>query len=133
MFKNQKEVQSLGMPWEKEYGYAQGVKVGNTVWLAGQLGHDDKGTLAEGMEAQVAQSYVNIKRLLEGFGFTMDDVVEEVLYVMDMNAAFNAGAKLRKTIYVNPMEIPSTLVAVSGLALPGQLVEIKIVAKKADK
>lgn len=69
MFTNQKEVQSLGMPWEKEYRYAQRVKVGDTVWLAGQLGHDDNGTPAEGMEAQVALGYVNIKKLLEGFEF----------------------------------------------------------------
>lgn len=82
------------------------------------------------MEAQVALSYVNINKILDGFGFTMDDVVEEVLYVMDMNAASNAGKKLRKGIYADPMKIPSTLIAVSGLALPGQLAEIKIVAKK---
>jgi hypothetical protein len=28
-----KEIKSLGMPWEKEYGYAQAVKVGDTVYL----------------------------------------------------------------------------------------------------
>lgn len=130
MLTNQKEIQGLGMPWEKEFGYAQGVKVGDTVWLSGQIGHDDKGTLAQGMDAQVALCYVNIKKLLEGFGFTIEDVVEEVLYVKDMNAAFNARKKQGKEIYANPMAIPSTLVTVSGLALQGQLVEIKIVAKK---
>jgi len=30
-----KETKSLGMPWEKEYGYAQAVKVGT---LSGYLG-----------------------------------------------------------------------------------------------
>ena len=38
---NTKEIQRLDMPWEKDYQYAQGVRNGNTVWLAGQLGHDD--------------------------------------------------------------------------------------------
>jgi hypothetical protein len=28
-----KEAKSLGMPWEHEYGYAQGVKVGDTIYL----------------------------------------------------------------------------------------------------
>ena len=26
-----KEAKSLGMPWEKEYGYAQAVKAGDTI------------------------------------------------------------------------------------------------------
>jgi hypothetical protein len=28
-----KETMSLDMPWEKEYGYAQAVKVGDTIYL----------------------------------------------------------------------------------------------------
>ncbi|MEP7108324.1 MAG: Rid family hydrolase [Ferruginibacter sp.] len=127
---NRKEIQKLHMPWEKDYQYAQGVKRGGTVWLAGQLGHDDKGILAEGMEAQVQLSYNNIKKLLTAFNLEMDDVVEEVLYVLDMPAAFEATKKLRQQFYKNPGEVATTIVAVSGLALPGQLIEIKIVAKQ---
>ena len=29
----ERQTQSLGMPWEKEYGYAQAVGAGKTVWL----------------------------------------------------------------------------------------------------
>jgi enamine deaminase RidA (YjgF/YER057c/UK114 family) len=36
-----KETQSLNMPWEQEYGYSQAVKVGNTIYLSGQVSHDD--------------------------------------------------------------------------------------------
>jgi 2-iminobutanoate/2-iminopropanoate deaminase len=125
-----KQIQGLDMPWEKDYQYAQGVKSGNTVWLAGQLGHDDKGILAEGMEAQVQLSYNNIQKLLAGFNMVMDDVVEEVLYVLDMPAAFAATKKVRQQVYKNPGEVATTIVAVSGLALPGQLIEIKIVARQ---
>jgi enamine deaminase RidA (YjgF/YER057c/UK114 family) len=35
-----KEVANLGMPWEEQYGYAQAVKVGNTLDISGQLSHD---------------------------------------------------------------------------------------------
>jgi 2-iminobutanoate/2-iminopropanoate deaminase len=31
-----KETKNLGMPWEKEYGYSQAVKVGDTIYLSGQ-------------------------------------------------------------------------------------------------
>ncbi|MBD0259851.1 MAG: RidA family protein [Cytophagales bacterium] len=126
----EKEAKGLGMPWEAEYGYAQAVRVGNMVWLSGQLGHDDKGVLAEGMEAQMRQTYANIRRLLEAYGLTMDDVTEEVLYVLDTQAAFLARKKLGREVYADPMQVASTLIGVVGLALPGQLVEIKIVARK---
>jgi enamine deaminase RidA (YjgF/YER057c/UK114 family) len=32
---------SFGMPQEKEYGYAQVVKVGDTIYASGQVSHDD--------------------------------------------------------------------------------------------
>ena len=128
--KVKKETQSLGMPWENEYGYAQGVKSGDTVYLAGQVGHDENGNLENGMENQVRRAYANIKKLLDGFDFSMDDVVEEVLYVMDMGEAFIARARVGKEAYSNPMQVPSTLIQVSRLALDGQMVEIKIIARK---
>jgi 2-iminobutanoate/2-iminopropanoate deaminase len=43
-----KETKSLRMPWEKEYGYSQAVKVGDTIYLSGQVSHDDKGNIVEG-------------------------------------------------------------------------------------
>ncbi len=126
----EKEARGLGMPWETEYGYAQAVRVGDTVWLSGQLGHDDKGALAEGMEAQMRQTYANIGALLRAYGMTMDDVVEEVVYVLDTQAAFVARKKLGREVYPDPMQVASTLIGVVGLAIPGELVEIKIVARK---
>ncbi|HXW12407.1 MAG TPA: hypothetical protein VD694_06580 [Nitrososphaeraceae archaeon] len=40
-----KETKSFGMPWEKEYGYAQAVKVGDIIYVSGQVSHDDKGNI----------------------------------------------------------------------------------------
>ena len=126
----ERETKSLGMAWEKEYGYAQAVRAGDTVWLSGQLGHDDKGVLAGGMEAQMRQAYANIRTLLEAYGLAMDDVTEEVVYVLDTPAGLAARTKLSREVYPDPMRVASTLIGVVGLALPGQLVEIKIVARK---
>lgn len=128
MGKNKKQTQGFGMPWEKEYGYAQGVKYGNKVWLAGQVGHDSTGKLADGMEVQMNQAYANIQKLLKGFDMTMDDVMEEVVYVTDLPAAFEARKKIGSKWYPNPMEIPSTLIEVKRLALDKQVIEIKIIA-----
>jgi enamine deaminase RidA (YjgF/YER057c/UK114 family) len=40
-----KETMSLGMTWEKEYGYAQAVKVRDTIYVSGQVAHDDNGKI----------------------------------------------------------------------------------------
>jgi enamine deaminase RidA (YjgF/YER057c/UK114 family) len=128
MYDGKKETQTLNMPWEAEYGYAQAVKKGETVWVSGQLGHDEKGILAAGIEAQMSQAYRNIKKLLEAYKMAMDDVVEEVLYVTDMAAAFEVRKKIGPQSYADPKRVASTIVEISRLAIPGQLVEIKVIA-----
>lgn len=124
-----KELGTLHMPWEKEYGYAQAVKNRDTLWISGQLGHDTEGKLAEGMENQFAKTYENIRILLDNFGMSADDIVEEVIYVTDMASAFQARKKLGSAFYPDPQRVASSIVGISELALPGQMVEIKIIAK----
>ena len=43
--KIEKVTKNFGVPWEKEYGYSQAVKVGDTIYLAGQVSHADKGNI----------------------------------------------------------------------------------------
>jgi enamine deaminase RidA (YjgF/YER057c/UK114 family) len=39
-----KDVEGLGMPWEDhQYGYAQAVKVGDTIYVSGAAPLDDSG------------------------------------------------------------------------------------------
>ncbi|WP_330747015.1 Rid family hydrolase [Chryseobacterium sp. CP-77] len=128
MAQQNKKAEGFGMPWEQVYGYAQAVKKGDTVWISGQLGHNDKGELPEGMKAQMKQTYANIKELLSRYGMTMDNVVEEVIYAMDMATAFEARKSFKAEYYDDPQLVASTMIGVTGLALPGQLVEIKIIA-----
>jgi 2-iminobutanoate/2-iminopropanoate deaminase len=54
------------MPWEKEYGYSQAVKVDDTIYLSGQVGHDDKGNIVgiRDIETRMRQAYVNIQKTL---------------------------------------------------------------------
>jgi 2-iminobutanoate/2-iminopropanoate deaminase len=126
-----KEVKSLGMPWEKEYGYAQAVKVGDTIYLFGQVGHDGKGKIVGigDMEAQMRQAYANIQKLLAQYGTTIDNIVDEILFVKDMDATFAAAVKCRDNVFSGTPVVPSTIVQIQRLAFPDLLVEIKCVAK----
>jgi len=139
-----KETIGLGMPWEAEYGYAQAVKVGDTIYVSGQLSHDEKGNFVapaplddqgrirdhSNMGSQMRQAYANAKKVLRRYGATLDNVVEEVLYVTDMDAAFAVAGPVRKEAYGSEKpEVASTILVTPRLALPPQLIEIKLVAR----
>jgi 2-iminobutanoate/2-iminopropanoate deaminase len=126
-----KETKSLGMPWEKEYGYAQAVKVGDTIYLSGQVSHDDEGKIVglRDMEAQMRQAYANIKKVLAEYGATMDNVVDEILFVTDMDIAFAAAVKCRREVFSGTPIVASTIVQIQRLAFPDLMVEIRCVAK----
>lgn len=82
------------------------------------------------MEIQMRQTYANAKKILAEFGATLDNVVEEVLYVTDMDQAFAAAGPVRKEAYASQVpQVASTIFVTSRLALPTQLIEIKFVAK----
>src|SRR3546814_19866659 len=51
------------------------------------------------MGDQMRVAYANAAKLLARFGATLDHVVEETLYVLDVDAAFAAAGKVRKEAY----------------------------------
>jgi 2-iminobutanoate/2-iminopropanoate deaminase len=126
-----KEAKSLGMPWETQYGYAQGVRVGDTIYLSGQVSHDDQGTILGlgDMEVQMRQAYANVQKMLTQYGVTMANVVDEVLFVTDMEAAFAAAVKIRPAVFGGHPVVASTIVQIQRLAFPELMIEIKSVAK----
>ena len=141
-----KEVKGFGMPWEDQYGYAQALKVGDTIYLSGQLSHDEQGNVVgaaplddsgnirdhSNMETQMRQTYANAKKILGEFGATLDNVVEEVVYVTDMDQAMRVAGPVRKEAYGSEKpEVASTILVTPRLAFPTQLIEIKFIAKLA--
>jgi len=141
--KNGKEVAHFGVPWEKTYGYSQAVRVGNTIYLAGQLSHDDNGDFigpatldgsgrpidTSNVELQMRTTYANAAKVLASFGAGLEHVVEEVLYVIDMDSAFAVAGPVRKAAYgTDSPQCVSTIVQVTRLALPQQLIEVSFTA-----
>ncbi len=126
-----KEAKSLNMPWEQEYGYSQAVKVGDTIFISGQVSHDDEGNvLGEGdMEVQMRAAYANVKKVLVQYDASMESVVDEILFVTDMDAAFGARAKMKDEVFSGSPVLASTIVQIERLAFPQLMVEIRCVAK----
>ena len=126
-----KETKDLGMPWEKEYGYSQAVKVGDTLYLSGQVSHDDKGNIVGvgNMEVQMRQAWANVAKLLKDYGATIANVVDEVIFVTDIEAALTAAVKVRPEVFGGRPVVASTLVQVPRLAFPELMIEIKCIAR----
>ncbi len=135
----EKKAENFGVAWEDIFGYVQAVQVKDTIYVSGQLSHDGEGRLvapaeldAAGkpvdfsqMEAQLHQTYLNAIALLARYGASLADVVEETLYVLDVDAAFAVGGKVRKAMYgTGQPQCASNLIGVSRLAFPAQLVEV---------
>ena len=126
-----KEAKSLGMPWEKEYGYSQAVKVGDTIYLSGQVSHDDKGNVlgVGNMEVQMRAAYANVGKVLAQYGASMDNVVDEMLFVTDIDAAFAARVKMKQEVFSGSPVLGSTIVQIQRLAFPQLMIEIKCIAR----
>jgi enamine deaminase RidA (YjgF/YER057c/UK114 family) len=78
-------------------------------------------------------TYANAANILAKFGAGLEHVVEEVLYVINMDAAFAVAGKVRKAAYATDSpQCVSTIVEVTRLALPQQLIEISFTAVLPD-
>lgn len=134
-----RKVANFGVAWEGAYGYVQAVQVKDTIYVSGQLSHDAEGNFIapaeldktgkpvdySQMEQQLRQTYVNAKKMLAEFGATLDDVVEEGVFVVDVPSGFAAAAKVRKEMYgTDTPQCASSIFGVSQLAQPVQLVEV---------
>ena len=125
-----KEPVKLGNFMEEAYGFSQAVKVGDVIYVSGQTAFQADGTI-EGvgdMARQMRQAYASISDVLGRYGAEMDNVVEETLYVTDMNAAVTVAHDVRKEFYGPGFDVASTLCQVNALGSPELLIEIKCTA-----
>ena len=101
--------------------YSQAVKVGDTVYLSGQIGLDpEKMEMVEGIEAQVHRVFKNLKAVAEASGGSLADVVKLNVFLTDL-----ANFALVNTIMAEYFTQPYPARAAVGVAsLPrGALVE----------
>jgi 2-iminobutanoate/2-iminopropanoate deaminase len=120
---------SFNMPWEQSYGFAQAIQVGQTLYVSGQLSHDmEANFVGEGdFELQVRTTFGNLDRVLEAYGAQREQIVQTTVYVKDLRRYFDEIARLHAE-YFGEHRPTSTVLGVSELALPQQLVEIAAVA-----
>ncbi len=129
----------------EKYNYCPGIKVGNTLYISGQVGRDENLQVVEETEAQFVQAFENVKKVLLAAGASFDDVVEMITYhVTGANIVTSSQSsvsepqqliiphlplfiKVKDRYFTN--KFPTwTGVGVTGLSTPGLIVEIKCTA-----
>lgn len=77
-------IRPAGFPTDRPYSY--GVRVGDTVFLAGQLGrHPETGVQPDGIEAQTRQAMENVGAILKADGLGHEHLVKCHVYLASMD------------------------------------------------
>jgi reactive intermediate/imine deaminase len=94
--------------------YSQAVRVGDTVYMSGQIGLDPTtGMLVESIEAQAHQVFLNMRAVTEAAGATLDDIVKLTLFLVDMGDFVKVN-EIMQSYFKAPYPARST-VEVAGL------------------
>ncbi len=101
--------------------YVQAVRVGDTVYLSGQIGLDPESMqMVDGIEAQIVRVFENLKAVAEAAGGSLADVVKLNVYLTDLGHF----ARVNETMARYFSEPFPARAAVGVAALPrGALVE----------
>lgn len=105
--------------WEKNVGYTQAVRVGNTLYLAGIGGQ------GETQIEQMNDIYKTIGKILTDYKVTSRHIVKEVIYTTNIDELI-AAADTRKNYYQNTDYPSSTWVQVTRLYSPKMKIEIDV-------
>lgn len=106
--------------------YSQAVRVGNTIWVSGQIPLDPRSKeLVQGdFEAETRQVFDNLRAIVTAAGATLDDVVKANVYLTDL-AHFALVNKIMSEYFREPYPARA---AVGVAALPrGARVEVECI------
>lgn len=109
--------------------FSPGLMVGNTLYVAGQVGQDLKTTkIPEDFEAEVKQTLDNIDIILREAGMTPDNVVAVNVYLTDMSLFQRMNAVYTTYFSKEPRPVRTT-VGVAKLVGTARI-EITVTASK---
>ncbi len=107
--------------------FAHGVKTGNTIWVAGEIGYTLERKLAgPDARSQAWQTFDNIKKILAAGGATMNDIVSTRIYVTKVED-IKEVQEARKDFLTDYIP-PGAILVVKSLAREDILVEIEATA-----
>jgi len=107
--------------------YSQAIRVGNTVYVSGEVGADPTGTIVgPSIGEQTDQALTNIGYILAAAGLTLDNVVATTVYLVNVSDFAEMNAHYA-TFFKNAPPSRATI-QVAALPKKGALVEISAIA-----
>jgi len=119
-----------GVAWEKGNSVTQGYCVNGTIYISGQFSHDEKGFIDGDIKEQTRLTLENLDRVLKGFEVTKSNIAYMEIYLTNPQEQFEPFVQVFKE-YLDGHRPAATLIGVTYLASPQQLVEISAVAHAA--
>lgn len=119
--------------WSKELGFNQGEVVSGvtrTLYCSGQtaMGPDGRPRHDGDLAAQVGLSLDNLEAVLAEAGMSLADVVRLTVYTTDVDLLFQHYGVLAARLGAARVAPATTMLGVTRLAVPGQLVELEATA-----
>lgn len=109
------------------FHFSQATRVGDMIWVSGQVGIDASMTPGQDVETQSHLAFQGLKQVLEAAGASLADVVELMTFHTELRGDMPAFTKVKDQYF--PDRYPSwTAVGISQLAMPELRVEIRAVA-----
>jgi enamine deaminase RidA (YjgF/YER057c/UK114 family) len=103
------------------------------VYFAGQLGiGQDFSLAAENLYGQTAAAMRNLKTAMEAAGVTWGDVVRRTIYTTEPTD-YETITRAIDDVTLGAEHPPQTIVGITGLAVPGCLIEIECTAVVSDQ
>ena len=130
MNKIEKQVYGHGVAWEESFGYSQGLRCGDTLYISGQLAHDMEGKFIGigDFTAQMRAAFENIDKVLAHFGASKNQIVNTTVLILNPVENFTLAAAAHRE-YFGDHRPASTTLGVVGLAFVEQLVEIAVTVR----
>ena len=110
-------------------GYAPAVKVGDTIYVVGQVGRTKDLKIIHDPSEQFRAMWDNLRIVLEAAHCTFDDIVEMTSYHVEMSKHMDVFRTVKNEVFAKGT-YAWTRIGVSELAHQGLLAEVKCVAVK---
>ncbi len=109
------------------YPFSEAVRVGDTLYMSGQIGFKDGKLVKGGIKAEAKQALANINSTLLKYGYQKSDIVKCMVMLTDMDD-FDDFNKVYKAELAKPYPVRSAF-GVAELAA-GASVEVECIAAK---
>jgi len=110
------------------FHFSPAIKDGDRLFCAGMIGLEPDGQAVADPERQFAQAFESLKAVLDAAGASFADVAEMTTFHVGLQRYLELFMKV-KDRYMGEPYPAWTAIGISELAVPGALVEVKIVAR----